>query len=75
MITPEAIKIKLLEVCMDVDPSVVTYDITFNELKLDSMDIAALMLEVEEAYDKKISGTKLQELNTIKRLTDFINAE
>jgi acyl carrier protein len=75
MITPEAIKIKLLEVCMDVDPSVVTYDITFNELKLDSMDIAALMLEVEEAYDKKISGTKLHELNSINRLTDFINAE
>ena len=75
MITPEAIKIKLLEVCMDVDPSLVTYDITFNELKLDSMDIAALMLEVEEAYDKKISGTKLHELNSINRLTDFINAE
>lgn len=75
MITPEAIKIKLLEVCMDVDPSVVTYDITFNELKLDSMDIAALMLEVEEAYGKKISGTKLHELNSINRLTDFINAE
>lgn len=75
MITPEAIKIKLLEVCMDVDPSMVTYDITFNELKLDSMDIAALMLEVEEAYDKKISGTKLHELNSINRLTDFINAE
>ena len=74
MITPEAIKIKLLEVCMDVDPSVVTYDITFNELKLDSMDIAALMLEVEEAYGKKISGTKLHELNSINRLTDFINA-
>ena len=75
MITPEAIKIKLLEVCMDVDPSVVTYDITFNELKLDSMDIAALMLEVEEAYGKKITGTKLHELNSINRLTDFINAE
>ena len=74
MITPEAIKIKLLEVCMDVDPSLVTYDITFNELKLDSMDIAALMLEVEEACDKKIPGTKLQELNTINRLTEFINA-
>ena len=51
------------------------YDITFNELKLDSMDIAALMLEVEEAYGKKISGTKLHELNSINRLTDFINAE
>jgi acyl carrier protein len=74
MITPEAIKIKLLEVCMDVDPSLVTYDITFNELKLDSMDIAALMLEVEEACHKKIPGTKLQELNTINRLTEFINA-
>ena len=74
MITPEAIKIKLLEVCMDVDPSLVTYDITFNELKLDSMDIAALMLEVEEAYGKKITGTKLHELDSIKRLTDFINA-
>jgi acyl carrier protein len=74
MITPEVIKIKLLEVCMDVDPSLVTYDITFNELKLDSMDIAALMLEVEEACDKKIPGTKFQELNTINRLTEFINA-
>jgi acyl carrier protein len=38
------------------------------------MDIAALMLEVEEAYDKKIPGTKLHELNSINRLTDFINA-
>lgn len=74
MITPEAIKIKLLEVCMDVDPSLVTYDITFNELKLDSMDIAALMLEVEEAYSKKIPGTKLHQLNTINKLTEFINA-
>ena len=74
MITPEAIKIILLEVCMDVDPTLVTYDITFNELKLDSMDIAAIMLEVEEAYGKKITGTKLLELNSINKLTDFINA-
>ena len=74
MITPEAIKMILLEVCIDVDPTLVTDDITFNELKLDSMDIAAIMLEVEEAYGKKITGTKLHELNTINRLTEFINA-
>jgi acyl carrier protein len=74
MVTPDEIKMKLLEVCMDVDAEKVTNDITFNDLRLDSMDIAALMLELEEAYGKKIPGAKLPELNTINKLADYINA-
>lgn len=48
-------------------------DTLFYNIPLDSMDIAAFFLEVEEYYNVKIANKDFNSLDTLRKLCDYIN--
>ena len=55
---------------MDIDASEITEDSTFESLKIDSLDMVEIIMDLEEAFDVNLEDA--QNLKTIKDLMDFI---
>jgi acyl carrier protein len=54
------------------DISEIDASVTFTEIGLDSLDIAELVMDIEDKLDVSIELS--QEINTIDKLVDYINA-
>lgn len=58
---------------MDIDPSTVTEESTFEELKLDSLDLVEIVMDVEDEFDICIETS--DGLNTIGDLIVLIRSQ
>lgn len=71
----EEIKAQIAEV-LGVDEAKITEDSNLIEdLKADSMDIATLLLEVEEKYDIEIDQDDMDSLKTVKSIVSYIESK
>lgn len=64
--------IRIIAEYLDKDEAEVSATATFGEIGLDSLDIMELVMQIEEELDCKIELS--QELNTIEKLTQYIEA-
>jgi acyl carrier protein len=73
-----AIEQKVRELISEVrdgqDYSKASVDINFEEAGLDSLDTSSLLLAVQETYDLDISDDDANELDTIRKVVDYIAA-
>ncbi len=58
---------------MDIDPSTITEESTFEELKLDSLDLVEIVMDVEDEFDICIETS--DGLNTIGDLIALIRSQ
>ncbi len=58
---------------MDIDPGTVTEESTFEELKLDSLDLVEIVMDVEDEFDICIETS--DGLNTIGDLIALIRSQ
>jgi acyl carrier protein len=70
---------KIIEVIADqlsIDASKITAESSLvDDLKADSLDIAALMLDLEEEYNIEIPDEDLVNLKTVGSIADYISAK
>lgn len=64
----------LAEVKEGLDYNNMSTDREFGEAGLDSLDVASLLLAVQEHYDVTIDDDKVDELDTLAKLIDYIAA-
>ena len=73
-----AIEQKVRELLSDVrdgqDYTKASADIKFEDAGLDSLDTSSLLLAVQETYNLDISDDDANELDTIRKLVDYIVA-
>ena len=55
---------------MDMDESEITLESTFESLKIDSLDMVEIVMDIEEAFDVSIETG--EGLNTVSDLVDYI---
>ena len=68
-------KEKMKEIIADFlgkDVSEIKEDMTFTDMGIDSLDIAELVMQIEDEFDVSIEMS--QEINTIDALADYIEA-
>ena len=71
MATLDAIK-EILEETLDINPEDVTEDATFEDLCIDSLDMAELICDIEEKLD--IDFGEPEGLETIEELVSYIDS-
>ncbi|MFR7747214.1 MAG: acyl carrier protein [Eggerthellaceae bacterium] len=71
MATIDAIK-EVLEDTLDIEPDEVTEDATFDELGIDSLDMAELICDIEEKLD--IEFGEPEGLETVGDLVEYIDS-
>lgn len=60
---------------MDVDESQVNADTHFvNDLQSDSLDMAELVIDMEEEFNISISDEEAQNIQTVGQAVEYINA-
>ncbi len=70
----EEIKSQIAEM-LNIDESIITAESNLiTDLKADSMDIATLLLEVEDAYGIEIAEDDLDSLKTVGDIVAYIEA-
>lgn len=70
----EEIKSQIAKI-LNIDESKITLESNLlDDLKADSMDVATLLLEVEEKYNIEIAEEDLENLKTVKDIVDYIEA-
>jgi len=57
---------------MDIDPSEITEESSFEDMHLDSLDLVEIIMDIEEAFDITIDTEN--EPHTVGELIDFIKA-
>jgi acyl carrier protein len=55
---------------MDIDTSDITMEATFESLKIDSLDMVEIVMDIEEEFD--ISIEEAENLKTVADLVNFI---
>ena len=71
MATIDSIK-EILEENLDIDPEEVTEDATFEELGIDSLDMAELICDIEEKLD--IDFGEPEGIETVEELVTYIDS-
>ncbi len=65
--------INLIAERMDVDPEQITDDTHFvNDLQSDSLDMAELVIDLEEEFDLSISDEDAQQIETVGQAIEHI---
>lgn len=70
MTTIETIK-EILNENLDIDPSTVAADSTFESLGIDSLDMVELVCEIENRFDIELG--EAEGLDTVGKLVDYID--
>ena len=71
----EEIKIQIAEL-LNVEPEKITAESNLiTDLKADSMDIATLLLEVEEKYGTEISEDDMDSLQTVGDIVKYLETK
>jgi acyl carrier protein len=72
--TETTIRALLSEVKDGLDYSTISVDTEFGNAGFDSLDVASLLLAVQEHFHLEISDEDAEQLNTIAQLRDYIAA-
>jgi acyl carrier protein len=72
--TIEARIFKALEE-LDADPESISREAGFEELDIDSLDLAELSQIIDDEYGVKIKGSDMESLKTVGDVIDFVAAE
>ena len=59
---------------LELDPSEITPESTFESLGIDSLDVVELLAALEEEYNIMITDERVRDLFTVKDVADFIEA-
>ena len=70
MTTLETIK-EILNENLDIDPTTVAADSTFESLGIDSLDMIELVCEIENRFDIELG--EAEGLDTVGKLVDYID--
>lgn len=70
MTTLETIK-EILNENLDIDPTTVAADSTFESLGIDSLDMVELVCEIENRFDIELG--EAEGLDTVGKLVDYID--
>ena len=57
---------------LDIDPEIISMDSKFVDLKIDSLDMVEIVMDLEEEFDIEIENN--EELKTVGDLVKFIDA-
>ena len=57
---------------MDLDPTELTEETKFQDLRLDSLDTVALIMELEDRIDKEVDVDFEKGIKTIGDVVDFV---
>lgn len=68
----ERIKEIIIENCDWIEKDKIKESTSFSQLGLDSMDVASIMLGIEERYSIKIPNNEIQELDTILSISNYL---
>lgn len=58
---------------MDIDPSEITEDSSFEDMEIDSLDMVEIVMDIEEAFDISIDAG--EELHTVGDLVELIRSK
>ena len=59
---------------LDADPESISREAGFEQLDIDSLDLAELAQIIDEEYDVKITGADMELLKTVGDVIDFVAA-
>ncbi len=59
---------------LDADPESISREAGFEQLDIDSLDLAELAQIIDEEYDVKITGADMELLTTVGDVVDFVAA-
>jgi acyl carrier protein len=59
---------------LDADPESISREAGFEQLDIDSLDLAELAQIIDEEYDVKITGADMESLKTVGDVIDFVAA-
>ena len=68
----EVIKDIIVSNCDWIERDNIRVDSTFGILGFDSMDIASIMLGIEDHYSIKISNVDVRNLDTIEKISNYL---
>lgn len=71
MTTLETIQ-EILNENLDIDPTTVAADSTFESLGIDSLDMVELVCEIENRFDIELG--EAEDLDTVGKLVDYIDS-
>ena len=73
-VTPEAVEKTVVEALpqFGVDESQITRDATFEELDVDSLDLAELSQIIEDEYGVKLKGEDVGKIKTVGDAVDLV---
>jgi acyl carrier protein len=76
-VTPEAVEKVVFDALpqFGADPSEISRDATFEDLDVDSLDLAELSQIVEDEYGVKFKSSDVENLKTVGDAIDFIVAK
>jgi len=73
-ITPEAVETTVRDTLAQFGPeaSDITYDATFEQLDVDSLDLAELSQVIEDEYGVKLKGDDVGKIKTVGDAVDLV---
>jgi acyl carrier protein len=73
-ISPEAVEQTIAEALpqFDVDPSQISRDATFEQLDVDSLDLAEISQILEEEYGVQLKGEDTKQIKTVGDAIDLV---
>lgn len=73
-ITPEAVEKTIADALpqFGVDPSEISRDATFEELEVDSLDLAEISQIIEEEYGVQLKGEDMKRIETVGDAIDVV---
>lgn len=67
----EKLKAMILDF-LEISEDVITPDITWEEMGVDSVDLVEFIMEIESKFDIEVSDESLEELKTLQDVVDYI---
>ncbi len=70
----EKLKAMILDF-LEIGEDVITPEITWEEMGVDSVDLVEFIIEIESQFDIEVSDEALEDLKTLQDVVDYIEHE
>ncbi|MFI3142243.1 MAG: acyl carrier protein [Clostridia bacterium] len=70
----EKLKAMILDF-LEINEDVITPEITWEEMGVDSVDLVEFIMEIETQFDIEVSDEALEDLKTLQDVVDYIEHE
>ncbi|WP_341780814.1 phosphopantetheine-binding protein [Ectopseudomonas mendocina] len=60
---------------LNIDINALSDSASFSEQGIDSLDVSSLLLSIEEGFGVTIPDEKMDELNTIEKIAEYIDEQ